>query len=247
MQDQINAQASSESARLEAWPFANDMQQLLGADFEPDATFLEECWTVGAAAAMENWQDRRDRRADRERQSCAFRELGSLGALHFVESGEQAVESLFADRAATIASRYDANWMQPASIGTQPPSTGTQSYATEGWTPQDWRPQDQIAHRWIPQGWTPLAAQHQSSQQTEVFPEPYETAMNLPRACRLLGVTEDSTRDQIRSAYRRMVGQSHPDRLQHATEAARCHATRQMADLNEAYRLLCTAMKQEAA
>ena len=62
--------------------------------------------------------------------------------------------------------------------------------------------------------------------------------MSQHRACQLLGVTSTSTQRQIKSAYRRKVGQWHPDRLESRTTEVRLLATEQMAAINEAYRLL---------
>jgi curved DNA-binding protein CbpA len=41
-----------------------------------------------------------------------------------------------------------------------------------------------------------------------------------------------------------MVGQWHPDRLECRAEDVRQLATRQMASINEAYRLLCSSLPQ---
>lgn len=154
-----------------------------------------------------------------------------------MEDRGQAVESLLADRAANIASRYDASWSQRA----------PQVSAAQTWIPQDWTPQDRSLQSYIPQGWMPAGVPLRH----EGIPEAADPLCDLPmceaRARQLLGVTADSTREQIRSAYRRMVGQWHPDRLQHPSEAACRQATRQMAALNEAYRMLCEALLEEAA
>lgn len=63
-------------------------------------------------------------------------------------------------------------------------------------------------------------------------------SMTYQRACKLLDVSEDSSVAQIRAAYRRMVGEWHPDRLEQSTERVRAFATRQMAAINAAYHLL---------
>ena len=62
--------------------------------------------------------------------------------------------------------------------------------------------------------------------------------MTQDRACQLLGVTATSTQKQIKAAYRRKVSQWHPDRLENRTNEVRQLATKQMAMINEAYRLL---------
>jgi DnaJ-domain-containing protein 1 len=71
--------------------------------------------------------------------------------------------------------------------------------------------------------------------------------MSGEQACQVLGVDTGSSREQIKIAYRRMVGQWHPDRHECSGEAVRRRATEKMAAINEAYRLLCTSLMQEAA
>jgi hypothetical protein len=63
-------------------------------------------------------------------------------------------------------------------------------------------------------------------------------SMTYLRACELLSVSEDSTVTQIRAAYRRMVSEWHPDRVEQSGERVRAFATKQMAAINEAYHLL---------
>jgi DnaJ-domain-containing protein 1 len=76
----------------------------------------------------------------------------------------------------------------------------------------------------------------------------YETtAMTMPQACQLLGVMADSSREQVRSAYRRMVVQWHPDRLAKSSEETRRLANEQMIAINQAYSLLREGMMQQAA
>jgi hypothetical protein len=73
------------------------------------------------------------------------------------------------------------------------------------------------------------------------------TEMNTTLAHRLLGVTAMSTREQIRSAYRRLVGQWHPDRVAQSSEEMRRQANEQMIAINLAYRLLCEDQLKKAA
>ncbi|WP_432050628.1 J domain-containing protein [Verrucosispora sp. NA02020] len=54
----------------------------------------------------------------------------------------------------------------------------------------------------------------------------------------LLGVTKDSTPTQIRERYRILVQVWHPDRHQSSPENVRAEATRQMQQINAAYKLL---------
>jgi len=73
------------------------------------------------------------------------------------------------------------------------------------------------------------------------------TEMNATLAHRLLGVTAMSSREQIRSAYRRLVGQWHPDRVAQSSEETRRQANEQMIAINLAYRLLCEDPMKKAA
>jgi hypothetical protein len=232
---QSKFQMGSDTSSEQPSRFFTDMQQLFGDD--PDPLFLEESWTLGIPAAVENLHRRRQDLAEREHQSRAFRELGSVGTLSFVEDREQAVESLLADRAANIASRYDASWSQRA----------PQVSAAPSWKPQDWTPEDRSLQSYIPEGWMPAGIPPRPEALQEAADPLCELPMSEAHARQLLGVTAESTREQVRSAYRRMVGQWHPDRLQHASEDACRQATRQMAALNEAYRMLCEALLEEAA
>ena len=65
--------------------------------------------------------------------------------------------------------------------------------------------------------------------------------LTLESACRLLGVATDSTRKQIKAAYRQLVWRYHPDRLAQSSEQERRFATDRMISINEAYHLLCGA------
>jgi DnaJ-class molecular chaperone len=71
--------------------------------------------------------------------------------------------------------------------------------------------------------------------------------MTPRRACRLLGVSANSSGEQIKAAYRRMASQWHPDRLARGSEHERQMATEQMAAINEAYSLLRSGSRQQAA
>ena len=64
-------------------------------------------------------------------------------------------------------------------------------------------------------------------------------ALTLERARRILGVAADSTRDQIKAAYRQLASRYHPDRHTAESDEQRRLATERMASINEAYRLLC--------
>jgi hypothetical protein len=223
---------------------ADDILRLFGNDFDPDPLFLEESWMIGIPAAAENLHRRRQNAADRERQSRAFRELSNLGSLFFFEDHDRAAESLLADRADMTASGYAPTWSRCPTPTNAAPNRDIQ----QSWSPADWTPDDQIAHSWIPQGWMPECAPRQNAALPEVesFAEPWEN-MTIGHAHQFLGTTTTSTREQIRSAYRRKVSEWHPDRLHCASETVRKCATQQMAAINEAYRLLRTAPLHDAA
>jgi hypothetical protein len=225
----IQAENSFHAAASQSSKFFDELQRLCGDD--ADALFLEESWTLGASAAVENLHRRRRERAAREAQGRAFREMDSMTAAN-IGSAAGSVESFLADRAAAIASHYTGS-----------PYTAAAQETAPAWSPQDWTPEDRMRQRWIPQGWMPGRAAQETAQLEEAKPGD----MTLAWAHQLLGVTASSSREQIRSAYRRMVSDCHPDRMQHAPEPVRRRATQQLADLNEAYRLLCEALMEQAA
>jgi hypothetical protein len=197
---------------------------------------------MGVPAAVESLHRRRQNRTEREHQSRAFRELDSIAALNFVPAEATDMGSFLADRAATIAGHYDS---------ARSPRATPIADSAQNWTPQDWVPEDRIRQRWIPEGWLPqdVVRRLELRQEPEPASEASESTgdMTLAGACALLGVTSSSTPTEIRSAYRRLVIQCHPDRIQRATETVRERATQLMTDLNEAYRLLRTMLLENAA
>jgi len=79
-----------------------------------------------------------------------------------------------------------------------------------------------------------------------VYGEGMLGSMTFLRACALLGVSEDSTGTQIRAAYRRMVSEWHPDRMEQSGDKVRAFATKQMTAINEAYHFLREASPARA-
>jgi DnaJ-domain-containing protein 1 len=196
--------------------FAQELNQLLGDEFEPDSVFLEESWTLGVPAALANWHERSWSRAENDRRRVAQRDE-SAGA-DFFQVLPCAAEVLAATRAARVASHY----------------AGSSQAAAPAWEPQDWTPEDRITQSWIPHGWTPRPGPAAGRARQSCPP----AAMSHASACRLLGVTASSSRERVRSAYRRLVSLWHPDRLQQADAELRDLATERMAEINEAYHLL---------
>ena len=69
--------------------------------------------------------------------------------------------------------------------------------------------------------------------------------LTVQSACRLLGVQATSTRDEIKTAYRKLASRYHPDRLASAAVDPQ-QASDRMASINEAYRLLCAVALDRA-
>jgi hypothetical protein len=215
--------------------FANQIAHLLGEDSDLDPLFLEESWTLGIPAATVRWQQRQRTSLERERQSQSFRSLHNLGSIFFVDAGDSA-DFIPQALAAAVQRGYGPDSLQPPAQPTAQPTAaptphrpGAPSLAARG--PQ----RADSARRGGKKGGT----------QNDRNPTPNHlmgthVQMTPRHACRLLGVAANSTHDQLKSAYRRMVSQWHPDRLGPATDDARQRATDQMAAINEAYRLLRT-------
>ena len=183
------------------------------AEFEPDTCFLTDSWTLGVPAAIANRTRRQQARADRTRQSHA---LDFSDARSFVEASQWAAQLL--QTSATHTLDHPApDWNPPQ------------------WTP-NWTPRTPEARDRIPQGWPP-----RDEFPREPLPESSDSSMTTQRALQLLNITDSAAPGQIKSAYRRMVSQWHPDRLEHSTEAVRQLATQKMAEINAAYHFLCTS------
>jgi hypothetical protein len=110
-----------------AGQFANG---LLGDDADPDPLFFEESWTLGVAAAVEHFQQRRKKQKERERQSRAFRDFNNFGSLFFVQEREWCAEHLPWAQAPQTEGRRDAGWPLQASEEA--------SARTEGQAPREW-------------------------------------------------------------------------------------------------------------
>ena len=185
---------------------------------EPDPIFLEDSWTVGVPAAIERLQRRRDRREVYLSQTEAFGE-------------ETAIREL--ERLAGLADE------RPAEIDVE-------SFLRDRSQPVDAR----YSPAWLSRIGPELQTEENASTTNaanRTYVRTPEFSMSTARATELLDVTPCATREDIRSAYRRRVIQCHPDHCQHATEAVRRHATQQVADLNEAYRVLCDGLLNQLA
>jgi hypothetical protein len=215
MDGQFHVDASTAADHLH---FADQIAQLLGEDSDLDPLFLEESWTLGVPAATEKWQQRQRTSVERERQNQSFRSLHNLGSIFFVDAADSA-DFIPQALASAVQKGYGADSLKPPA---QPEASPTPN-----------RPG------------APSFAQHAKGGTQTAHNHPMNTPieMTLHSARRLLGITETTTPAQLRSAYRRMVSQFHPDRLVHATSDARQRATDHMAAINEAYRLLRTLPK----
>jgi hypothetical protein len=91
---------------------------------------------------------------------------------------------------------------------------------------------------------SPGAGTHGSAiKETEEFPRncDYETSglLTVQQARCLLGVDVNSSRRQVKTAYRRLMGLNHPDRLLGVSVQAKQIATERTILINRAYHLLC--------
>jgi hypothetical protein len=190
--------------------FADQMEQVLGDDSEPDPLFFVESWTIGVPAAVQNLQLRRQRQQDQQRQSHVFNRFHNLRTLSFIQ--ERGIDTEFL-----------------SSFG----ATGTADSYVAGLPPQsDEMPAVTAQSRLSQESGAVFEEFDRIKEAT--------SPLTLQGARRLLAVTTTSTREQIRAAYRRMASSYHPDRLVSGTETERQLGTDRMAAINEAYRLLST-------
>ena len=194
------------------WGFVDEFQRLVGQDSEPDIRFFVESWTSGSAAAVESFQQRLRRQAEREDPLDLLCESDDLDTVSFVHDGVS--HGKFAPSA-------------PVSVYEKSSNAGRQ------------RSEEEVVAQTQDEAW----------REWESFAEERDGGfgaahpMTKELACRLLGVTAPSTRKQIKAAYRRLVSQWHPDRLELATEEVRKMANERMATINEAYHLLLSGLR----
>lgn len=81
---------------------------------------------------------------------------------------------------------------------------------------------------------------YESHFEPEKYPEAALTAEGVRRAADRLGLGQTATREELRSAYRRMAAQHHPDRRE---PEARKEASERFAAIQQAYELLSRFMK----
>jgi len=204
--------ASAASGQEPPWTFFAQIEDALGKDAEPDPAFFIESWTAGLAAAAESFLKRQQRK-NREPDPQPPLKLDSFMPFLTVENVGCGEEP------------------EPAAVPAFRLTTGH----IVRWPPL--REEVEAAAEYVP-GPRPEAA---SSDESSWSPEAGDP-LTLERACRLLGVTATATREQIKAAYRHMAGRCHPDRLGRKSEQERQTATKRMASINEAYRLLSNGL-----
>lgn len=64
------------------------------------------------------------------------------------------------------------------------------------------------------------------------------TYTSLEDAYKVFGIASDSTDDEVRKAYRKLVLQYHPDKVAHLGEEAKANATRKLQEINKARDLI---------
>jgi DnaJ-domain-containing protein 1 len=90
----------------QAWPLAEEIQQLMGADAQPDPLFFEESWTYGATAAAKNLRRRRRQQAE----GVVFGEFDNLGAQAYVQQVAWWTDDFAATNNDAVAGEVNAKW-----------------------------------------------------------------------------------------------------------------------------------------
>ena len=201
-------------------------------DLQLDPLFLEDSWTLGVPAAIKNWEQRRLGRTLRAGQNRQPWEFESRGTTFFLQERAWYAEHFSAAQEAAVARPNGSGIAEQT--GNECPALPWEESAAQTEC-RARRGERQAQPKW-----------EGSAVESEIRPET-TYSMTPRRACRLLGVTASSTGEQIKAAYRRMASQWHPDRLERGSEHARRMATDQMAAINEAYSLLRSGPRQQAA
>ncbi|MGA2049810.1 MAG: J domain-containing protein [Terracidiphilus sp.] len=201
----------------QVWKFVDEFQQLLGDDSSPDPEFFVESWTFGLNAAVDNYQQRRHKKANRGRPGSPFEDFDDMVNL--------SVNDMSMNQDSEVSNDY------PHAVET---SMYTGNYET-GWK---LRSSEEVAAPMRSQ----VAQKGDAFEEEFAIGQAAAYPMTLASACELLEVAASSTRQEIKAAYRRKVSQWHPDRLDRRSEGVRHRATEQMAAINEAYRLLSNGL-----
>jgi hypothetical protein len=186
---------------------ASQIRELLGEEFELEASFLEESWVSGQPMASAAYRRQRNQPTEDD-EGVTFAELNALGGFFL-----SPVNGMIGDRPAYaypthLANFYTAAWLRD------------------------------LLEKFAPRTADHALAQDAANYKRHACDAGTSGSMTYQRACELLSVSEDSSVTQIRAAYRRMVSEWHPDRLEQSGERVRAFATQQMAAINEAYHLL---------
>jgi hypothetical protein len=94
----------------QAWPLAEEIQRMMGADAQPDPLFFEESWTLGAAKAAENLRRRRRQQAEFVSTGVAFGQFDNLGAQAYVQQVAWWTDDFAAIKYDAVASEANAKW-----------------------------------------------------------------------------------------------------------------------------------------
>lgn len=177
--------------------FLNLIEQALGENTDPDATFFTDSWTAGVAVASENFLRRRARTRP-EPETLSWDTFSS----------------------------FTPFFVAPTEASAEPARSLRKVHAEEN-----------SAELLGGRGVNEERYQEHAEDEAEI-PHP----LTLESACRALGVSAMSTREQIRAAYREMASRYHPDRLSPGGARQQKLASDRMASINEAYRLLCAGL-----
>lgn len=194
--------------RAGAASLAEGIEQTLGSDCVPDPQFFVDSWTLGVTAASEGFHARRPARSAPD-GTASWR----FGCFIPVFSAQD-LASLFPGAASRESGRN--------------PSARFAAHPLHDWS----LPPDGEANAGARTAHGPAPGDTPPRPKTTGQPQ------NLEDARHLLGVGADSSRDQIKIAYRRMARLHHPDRVGSLSPADRAAATERMMRINEAYRLL---------
>jgi hypothetical protein len=184
------------------------MREVLGEDGELDPRMLEESWASGIPMGLEAFRAGRETVAADNVGGVTFSELNRVGSFWFSQASVWDGHRGTSGHSAHASDSYAANWLRD-------PLEELNSRRGD---------EDQVSES--AEGGERGAAGQRPG------------AMTHERACELLGAGKDSCEMQIKAAYRRMVSEWHPDRMEQCDERVRAFATGQMVAINAAYHFL---------
>ncbi|MGA8938151.1 MAG: J domain-containing protein [Acidobacteriaceae bacterium] len=194
------------------WPLAGEILEMLGDECEVDASFFEDRWTHGLSPAVQKHRRQREQSDAEPTGDYSLAELDQLSMWSWMQARTFAEKPLPTACSVAPATSYRAEWLQ-----------GFSEKTNVGFTEPAKMEVSTVSDNAVDE----MGVVHPMTQES---------------ACKLLQLSAGSVDVQIKAAYRKLVNQCHPDRFECGNAFEQALANERMAAINEAYRMLRSAV-----